>query len=347
MPRTVIGFIILTLSLPVFGQTKPAKIRFADLFADSDYQRIIDDLIEVRKRDRDYFRRENFDYLMARASESAGQLSSSAASYQSVVERDSELRPYALKHLATLMHKTGNLGMERLFLDEIRYSSKESIPRLVANERLLRNLFESSDFEGVILALTKGTARLEFELLDNGRNALVILGNAYLRLGRVEDARSVFRKLLDEDPNESQPDDNSLAAVRGLDQIDYPKGIKKNTDTLPASEHKRRADIFQFNRDFESARSHYDAILRNPETSLNAFALYQIGRGFDQERNYSEAVPQFLKIRVDYPKDPLSGRRFTPSRVLTQIWTVPMQQFRPTASLLLNIRNQRILNGRT
>ncbi len=106
-------------------------------------------------------------------------------------------------------------------------------------------------------------------------------------------------------PNPSQPDDFALSGVRGLDILDSggEDAALKNAPQLAESEHLKRAQIYNFNRDFSGARRHYAAIVERYERSASVpEALYMIARGFYQERHFTEALPYFQRVAKEYPE---------------------------------------------
>ncbi len=72
-------------------------------------------------------------------------------------------------------------------------------------------------------------------------------------------------------------------------------------------EHLRRASIYQFNRDFDHARKHYAAISReHPTSGIVPDAIFQTGRGYAQEGNFSEAIKWFERVIEQFPEHPIS-----------------------------------------
>lgn len=187
----------------------------------------------------------------------------------------------ALRRMSQTARSTGNLVLERLLLSEILLISPDEGARF----RLARNHFETGDFHEAIRLLTTkiGSAGNN----DLQREAEALLGEAYFRSNQSDRARIVFTSLLDRMPNAAQPDDAALAAATALDLMDG--GTK-----LAEAEHMRRANIYQFNRDFAGARLHFDAVLAAyPSGASAADAVFQIGRIYAQQRDYIEAVKWF------------------------------------------------------
>jgi soluble lytic murein transglycosylase-like protein len=77
---------------------------------------------------------------------------------------------------------------------------------------------------------------------------------------------------------------------------------------LTPQEHMRRAAIYQANRAFEEARTHWRALIERYPTDGNVPAAYfGIGRTLFQERRYEEALPVFQQLGDTYASTP-AGR---------------------------------------
>ena len=81
-----------------------------------EYPVAITELVDIEKADPKAFQSSDQDYLLARMEESNSELAPAMATYQQVVSRDSPLRAYALMHLSQIVRSTGNLILERLYL---------------------------------------------------------------------------------------------------------------------------------------------------------------------------------------------------------------------------------------
>jgi len=99
-------------------------------------------------------------------------------------------------------------------------------------------------------------------------------------------------------PDASRPDDYALTAARELDALDQ----KNPTQKLSEADHLLRASIYQFNRDFAGARTHYQAVIDdNPQNPTVPNATYQLARGLYLENKYNEALPLFQKVFDQFP----------------------------------------------
>ena len=245
-----------------------------------------------------------YDYLLGRLSERQGDMTTAAASYQAVVARNALLSQYALWHLAQFARSTGNLTLEREQLRQLIMAAPSSLLREAATARLGESFFESGDYAAAINALrphsdAKGNA--------SAREALALVGQAYLRSKQETAAREVFNTLITQTPDPARPDDYALSGVRGLDLIDSgsAEAAQKQAPQLAESEHLRRAAIYTFNRDFAGARLHYLAIIAADAQSPNVpDALFQIGRGYAQDAQFDEAVNYFQRIVTQFPDNP-------------------------------------------
>src|SRR5258706_7873975 len=248
-----------------------------------DYTAAITELQVLQTANEKAFASNNYDYLLARMAEKNGQLAVAMANYRAVASRDSGLKAYALAHMSLIARSTGNLMLERIYLNEILLFSPDSLIANSAILRLARNSFESENYGETIRILTRrissGTDSQTKKSTKDlaGRENQALLAEAYFRSGQPDRAREIFTSLLDAVPNVAQPDDVALTAAKALDVLDAGG---QNSPQLTEAEHLRRADIYQFNRDFAGAKLHFDALIANyPAGAKTADAMFQIGRG--------------------------------------------------------------------
>jgi soluble lytic murein transglycosylase len=282
-----------------------------------DYQTAVNELRNLEKSDKKLFSANNYDYLLARMAEKRGDMATAMAKYQAVVKRNSFLSEYALWHLSQIARSSGNLNLERNLLNQLTATAPNSLLKNAANARLARSFFESKDYNAAIQLLLNATATQSTpnSLLTTPqpndaktRETQVLLGQAYLQSGKLNEAREVFTKLVTNLPNIAQPDDFALEGAKGLDEMEVGKeNFGKAAPQIADAEHFRRASIYQFNRSFPLARLHYLAIIERFAGSPNtADALYQIGRGYILELNYNEAVKWFERVQSEFPDHPLA-----------------------------------------
>lgn len=272
--------------------------RIRSSMAGGDYAAAIGELRQLATSDPALFALNNYDYLLARLSDRRGDAAGAAVAYQRVAARNSTLTEYALWHLSQLARSTGNLVLEREQLRELLATAPASLLREAAEARLAESFFESGDYSSAIQLLRPRAN--EAGNLPTAREALSLIGQAYLRSRQVDAAREVFNTLISRMPDASRPDDYALAAVRGLDTLDGASS--EAAPQLSESEHLKRALIYNFNRDFSAARLHYMAVAeRYPQSASLQDTLYQTGRTFYQESRFDEAIGYFQRIAQQYP----------------------------------------------
>ncbi|MGQ0541754.1 MAG: transglycosylase SLT domain-containing protein [Blastocatellia bacterium] len=278
--------------------------------AEHNYGAVIEELEKFRVDQPDQFEENNYDYLLARVFEFSGNHASAMRGYHAVAKRDSVLRPYALWHLSQISRASGNLMLERIYLTELRFSYPDSLMVRAVKIRYAQSLYESGNYQSAANAFSgnledDGGSRSSKTANEETitRENLVYLAKSCLHGGELEKARQTFERILNETVDPDQPDDLALEAARGLDLLDtgsesYGKSAPRVSDT----EHFRRAEIYQFNRDFHAARLHYVAIINEHQTGEQVpKAMFQIGRGHVQLREFAEAAKWFERLQELYP----------------------------------------------
>ena len=278
-----------------------------------DYQAAVNELKALEISDKKSFELNNYDYLLARMQEKNGDLAAAMANYQAVSNRNSILMEYALWHLSQIARSSGNLILERIYLQQIFVFAPDSLLKDAVHARFARSFFESKNYDSAIssLLVVRGslqkTVNNEQRTTNNelSRENQLLLGRAFLQSGKIKEAREVFTKLADNLSNPAQPDDFALAAARVLDELDGgSENFGKTAPKLTENDHMKRAAIYYFNRDFPLARMHFQAIVeRFPESSNVAYALYQTGRTHAQEGNYALAIEWFERVQAQFPDD--------------------------------------------
>lgn len=237
----------------------------------------------------------NNEYLLGRKAEAAGDIATATANYQTIVSRNSALREYALWRLARIARATGDLVRERELLKQLLATAPNSLLHDTAALRLSESFFASDDFAA---AATSAKVVTQAKNAATARAGAALLGLAYVRAGKVTEARDVFTRLIMQMPDASRPDDFALTAVRQLDALDKPA-----TANLSEAEHLLRASIYQFNRDFPGARTHYQTLIdRYPQSGTLPNAMVQLGRGYYLEYKYDDAIKHFQKVYDMYPQ---------------------------------------------
>jgi soluble lytic murein transglycosylase len=314
IPRLGLAILLLALHVSVSASIsnaqalggRPERIRAS--VNGGDYAAAVQELRALSSADPAAFALNNYDYLLARLSERQGDVAGAASGYQKVVARNSLLREYALWHLSQLARATGNLVLEREQLRQLLATTPASLLREAAEARLAESFFESGDYNSAIQLLKPRASAVNNQ--STAREALSLIGQAYLNSGQKDAARDIFNTLLAKMPDASRPDDYALAAVRGLDILDSgsAEAAQSAAPQLAETEHLRRALIYNFNRDFGAARRHYQAISeRYPQSANLPDALYQTGRTFYQESRFDDAVGYFQRVVQQFP-DSASAR---------------------------------------
>ncbi|MBA2735367.1 MAG: tetratricopeptide repeat protein, partial [Pyrinomonadaceae bacterium] len=190
------------------------------------YALAVSELENLRKSDQKIFEINNYDYLLARMAEKKGDYAAAMANYQSVAGRNSVLKEYALWHLSQIARSSGNLMLERSFLQEISTFALESLLISAVKNRLAQSYFESKNYDTAIQLLNNfsavGSQSKENSAVGSQpksenaqmRENLVLLAQAYLQSGKTAQARETFAKLITNLPNPAQPDDFALAGAK-------------------------------------------------------------------------------------------------------------------------------------
>ena len=260
--------------------------------------RAIRSLRVLRSKDPSLFAANNYDYLLGRLAEDSDDRAGSLANYDAVVGRRGVLAPHALLRLAGLARSSGDLVNERERLRQYLLLAADTPSRDRTALRLGESFFQSEDFDGAIsslrLVISSPTPAI-------ARKARLLTAQSLLKSATVSEARSAFQQLLMQMPDASRPDDFALEAVRALDEIE--RNNSSLITGLTESDRLLRASVYQFNRDFEAARQHYQAVVnQNPRGATASNALYQIGRGHYLRGQYDEAIRWFQRVIDEFPE---------------------------------------------
>ena len=193
-------FLLLFFVVNVFSQENNNTYQTIRKSVDQkDFSSAIKDLTQLQKDSPKIFTANNYDYLLARLSEKQNDYATAMANYQSVVNRNSVLKEYALWHLSQIMRSTGNLMMERLYLQELSITADTSLLNEAVRKRFARSHLESGNFKTAIKLLNGQTSvvtrkKNESESIvetitdalpsfskDTPREDLVILAEAYVK----------------------------------------------------------------------------------------------------------------------------------------------------------------------
>ncbi len=297
-----VGFLFLTAAAQT-PQANHQQLRSA--IDQGNFSAALDQLRVLQTANPQLFAANNYDYLLARLQEKAGDVAGAANTYQANLARRSAVAEYSLWHLAQISRASGDLVHEREQLRLLVNTAPNSLLREAAALRLGLSFSESQDFKGAAGA---------FRLLSESKNRAIaresqaLLGQALIKSGNIADARATFTRLLMQMPDAARPDDFALAAVRALDSLETGSPATPRVADLTETEHLLRASVYHFNRDFDAARLHYAAVVaRFSQNPTVANALYQIGRGFYLQQKYDEALKYFQRVLLEFPES-LSAR---------------------------------------
>src|SRR5689334_10302087 len=104
MRKFILLLLAVFLAQIAVAQTPDERHRKIRAAADEkNYSSAVQELQNLRRENEKIFTLNNYDYLLGRFAEKQGDLATAAASYQTIINRDSILKEYALWHLAELM----------------------------------------------------------------------------------------------------------------------------------------------------------------------------------------------------------------------------------------------------
>lgn len=302
--KLVFAFFVLS----VFASAQSSAERFAKArqsITAGDNASAASELQSIAEADRKAFEANNLDYLLARLHQNSGDHAKAAAQFQAVRARGSILREYATWHLAELARASGNLPMERVLLLELLADRPDSLLADAARKRIAQSHFESKNYDAVLTSVSAMPGR---STANPPREIVLLRGRALLYSGDKENARAQFESVIATAANPAQPDDLALEAVKAIDLIEVGSHrFGKEVAKLSDYDHLKRAQVYQFNRDFADARLHFLAIVNNhPASGLAPDAMYQIGRGFAQSANFTEAVIWYERVAEQHSGHPVN-----------------------------------------
>ncbi len=304
MKAAAILLIVFAILSNAFGQSPSERFfKAREAMNAHDYAAALDHLRTIEQDQADLFRANNLDYLTARLQQRSGNSAQAAAYFQKVRSSGSILREYATWHLAAIARECGNVVGERVLLLELLADRPGSIMADATRQRIAQSYFESKDYDAVIGSLSAfpgtGSPSRELQLLH---------AKALLFKNEKEAARQKFEAIIASSANAAQPDDLALDAVKAIDLIEVgSEQFGKTTAKLSDYEHLKRANIYQFNRDFADARLHFLAIVNDhPTSGLAPDAVYQIGRGYTQLREFAEAIKWYERVGEQHADHPVN-----------------------------------------
>jgi soluble lytic murein transglycosylase-like protein len=248
---------------------------------------------------------EELSMLTAKVAIENGDLASALGGLLQASERR-DVKNVALVDLSRIARASGNLMWERMLLQQILSSDAS---RTLANEaryRLAENLIETENFDvaAELITSVRRNERGGKPTLSASRNIASLLGQAELRMGRIENATAIYTKLLNESKPTERIDDASIEAVEALDLIGVGSDqIGKSVPRLSESEHITRGEIYLFDRDLDNMRLHFDAAIAiSPYGPQAPGATLKIGRGYAQSGDHVEAIKWYERLLERYPE---------------------------------------------
>ncbi len=308
----LIAALSLIIAFSVAASAQPGDIdavieRVRSARASGSYSLAIIELRAFQSADAEAFSEHDLDYLLGRIAEESGDLATAMASYHAVRARNSGLSEYAIWRMSRIAAGSGNLVVERLLLNELQAFYPNSLLLRAADQSAARSFSESGDHAAAARSIENSAAYGSGEE-PISRNNLIHLAKAYLYENNAARAAGIFTGVVIGTPDATQPDDLALEGVRGLDLIEGRSSEDgRKVPTLSADEHLRRGWVYQFNRDFRNARDHYTAVVNEHAADPGApNAVFQIGRGYAQDNNFTDAIVWFERMLEQYPEHPLA-----------------------------------------
>lgn len=272
------------------AQIRPQQHQLLRTALDRDDTRTAENLLrEMMRTSPEAFAKNNYDYLLARllmrrdsGLEEANQF------LKSVVTHNSPLAGYALWHQAEIARIVGNSKEEQRLLQKMISQFADHLWKDRAVTRLAESYFRSGQYQSVV-NLLRGSAAAR-------REHLALIGQAQAASGQNDAARATFESAL---AGTSQ-DDTALQAALGLDRLD-----ETGHALLSEEAHLRRARLYHFNRYFADARKHWLAVITQFSNSTKrSEVLFNLGRGYFLEDNFTEAAKWYEQVGKEFPATP-------------------------------------------
>lgn len=258
----------------------------------ADSETVITRLQEAFRQDTERFDSSHSGYELANFSELARRPARAVAWFHRESERGTGLAGFALARSSRIARSSGNLLLERIYLEQLRIIEPDSDLGRASLDRLAQNGLEQGGAAAAVRLLTLGgpPSRADGSDRNVNRKRALLLAKAYFGLARSDDAVRLFTDLIENDPAPQTPDDNSYEATKALDLAAADTAAQ-----LTPEEHRRRANIYQFHRDLRPARRHFEAWAAIDPASA-AEAYLNIGRGYGQAGEYGEAVKWYERL---------------------------------------------------
>ncbi|MBI4467703.1 MAG: transglycosylase SLT domain-containing protein [Acidobacteria bacterium] len=250
------------------------------------------ELLDWRQRKDPEFTRNNLDYLLGRLLEREGRRAEAAEAFEAVAARGSLLADHAVWHRAMVARAEGDRAAEKRWIRRLIDSFPRSLWRKPAVQRFAESAYEDRRWKDAINAF-RDVAAVEPGLK---RECALRIAECQMELGQTGEARVTLAKLLISDAS----DDIGLASARVLDRLDRQRSVE------PAElDRIRRARVYQENRAFDEARVHLMWLAERARTTgSRSQALFDLGRGYYQQRKFDQAIECYDRAHALAPKEP-------------------------------------------
>lgn len=134
-------------------------------------------------------------------------------------------------------------------------------------------------------------------------------GDTYFKALEYEKARSLFRWVVENHPNDDYARSSQLAIAQSYyNQKNYDEAIRefqKFLDLFPTAEEATAArkgmEMCYYQKGLESTDAMRYFVERFPQSELAADGQYQIAQKYFDDKKYSQAMDEFIKVIVNFP----------------------------------------------
>jgi len=141
---------------------------------------------------------------------------------------------------------------------------------------------------------------------DQARNAKFMLGDAYLKRGRTDDALRTYSALAQSSPNDARAQIGLATALRGAGQLDRAEQILTSLagqrTPYAGNVHLELARTLERKQDFAGAEQNYRAAAQS--RLVRRDALLELARMYYKTGRRDDAASLFTQLGREYPTDP-------------------------------------------